>query len=274
MVPEALRYKGRVLLLKLTLVPLFLLAVSLVDRRWGPRVAGRLAGMPVVAGPILAFIALEQGPVFGGQAALGALSSVPGVVLFVVGYVRVAQHRPWPQALAVAWLGWALGSALMLQLPAGLPGALAVTLLALWIGPRYMPTDTAPVAVRVGGVGDLLLRMVAGALLTLASTLAAPHLGGRAGGLMAAFPLLSTVVAVTTHRRQGGPYVAALLRSMLSGLYALVAFCAALALALPTLPGVLAWSLTLLACVATQALTGRLARRPAAPAARSSRPGR
>ena len=50
------------LALKLLLVPCFLLLVSLAGRRWGAHVVGWLAGLPVVAGPILYFLALEQGP--------------------------------------------------------------------------------------------------------------------------------------------------------------------------------------------------------------------
>jgi uncharacterized membrane protein (GlpM family) len=265
MLPEGLLYNRPVLLLKLTLVPLFLLAVSLVDRRWGPRVAGRLAGMPVVAGPVLAFIAIEQGRSFGAQAAVGALSSIPGVVWFVAVYAHTALRHRWPRALVLALLAWAVQSWLVLQGPAGLAWAGGTALLALAVGPRLVPQVQAPVAVRRSGPADLALRMVAGALITLTATLAAPHLGSRLGGLMAAFPLLSTVVAAATHHRQGGPYVAALLRSMLSGLYALAAFCVALSLALQ------AWSVgpslavALLACLATQAVTGRLARPRTAP---------
>lgn len=82
---------------------------------------------------------------------------------------------------------------------------------------------------------------------------------------MASFPLLTTVVAVATHRRQGGPYAAALLRSMLSGLYALVAFCAVLSMALQQGPVLPAVAVALLACLGTQWVTGRLGRAAATP---------
>ncbi|RON08058.1 hypothetical protein BK659_17630 [Pseudomonas brassicacearum] len=51
-----------VLLLKLSLIPGFLLLISLAGKRWGPSVAGWLSGLPVVVGPILFFLAVEQGP--------------------------------------------------------------------------------------------------------------------------------------------------------------------------------------------------------------------
>ena len=268
--PDALRYNRPVLLLKLMLVPMFLLAVSLTARRWGPHVAGRLAGMPVVVGPILAFIAVEQGPAFGAQAAAGSLASVPGVLLFLVVYARAALRTAWPTALGLALAAWAATSWLVLQGPGGLAWLVGLAALSLAVAPRLAPRVLAPVAARQSDAADLALRMAAGAALTLAVTLAAATMGGRLSGLLAAFPLLSTVVSVTTHRRQGGPYIAALLRAMLSGLYAMAAFCATLALALPRLPLAAALGVALLATLAMQAATGWLggwvaSRRPSTP---------
>jgi hypothetical protein len=53
------------LALKLTLVPLFLLTVSMSGKWWGPSIAGWLAGLPVVAGPILYLLVLSQCPAVG-----------------------------------------------------------------------------------------------------------------------------------------------------------------------------------------------------------------
>ncbi|MGN4077180.1 hypothetical protein ACS0ZK_34345, partial [Burkholderia gladioli] len=64
------------LALKLTLVPLFLLVVSMSGTWWGPSIAGWLAGLPVVAGPILFLLVLEHGPAFGAQAALLSLAAI------------------------------------------------------------------------------------------------------------------------------------------------------------------------------------------------------
>src|SRR5262249_4020656 len=66
------------LILKLTIVPLALLVFGIVERLHGPRVAGWLAGFPIVGGPLLLFVTLDHGVAFGSQAALGAyLGLVP-----------------------------------------------------------------------------------------------------------------------------------------------------------------------------------------------------
>lgn len=46
-----------VLVAKLALAPTFVVLVSLVARRFGPRIGGVVGGLPVVAGPILLVLA-------------------------------------------------------------------------------------------------------------------------------------------------------------------------------------------------------------------------
>jgi hypothetical protein len=92
------------LLLKLLIVPLFLCGVSLAARRWGPQIGGLLAGFPVVTGPILFFLSVEQGSEFAARAAQGSLLAVIACIAFGVAYragsigqrrptVRQSQHR-------------------------------------------------------------------------------------------------------------------------------------------------------------------------------------
>ena len=57
-----------VLLLKLCLVPSLIYLVTLIGRRWGPNAAGWFSALPIVAGPILLTMAIEQ---VGGLAAFG-----------------------------------------------------------------------------------------------------------------------------------------------------------------------------------------------------------
>ena len=66
------------LLVKLLLVPGLIGGITLAGRRWGPAVAGWLSGFPVVTGPILLFVALEQGPQFASTTAAAALAGLAG----------------------------------------------------------------------------------------------------------------------------------------------------------------------------------------------------
>src|SRR5262249_24085609 len=94
--------------LELVLVPAFLLAVSLAGRRWGPGIAGRLAGLPIVAGPIVGFVTVEQGNEFAAAAASAALASVFASVVFYLAYAHatITWRRAWPSAIALALAAW------------------------------------------------------------------------------------------------------------------------------------------------------------------------
>ena len=244
-----------VLALKLFLVPTFLLLVSLASQRWGPKVAGWLAGLPVVAGPILAFIALEQGPAFAAAAAATAAAGLLASVSFSIVYARAAHTRAWPGALGLALLAWLIVAAPLSRLPPhpllGLGMALATLLLAPRLFPPPRPLD-APIRLRPGEMG---LRMAAGAALTLGVSGAAGALGSHWSGMLAVFPMLGSTLAVFSHRAQGGAYAATLLRAMVTGLYSLASFCVALALLLDSLALPLAFALATALCLAVQIAT-------------------
>jgi hypothetical protein len=72
------------LALKLLLVPALLAAISMAGKRWGPGVAGWLAGFPSLTGPILLFLALERGPEFTTRAAVLSLACVFPAISFGV----------------------------------------------------------------------------------------------------------------------------------------------------------------------------------------------
>lgn len=253
------------LTLKLILVPLFLLLVTLASRRWGPAVAGWLGGLPVVAGPILYFIAVEQGAAYAAGSATAALSGVFAAIVFSVGYTRTALHRPWPVAAAVALGAWALAALGLAQLPQQPALALGVALLALLAAPRLFPAVRAPSGAHAVSTFEIGCRMLAGALLTLAATGAAQHAGPAWGGLLAVFPVLSVVLAAFSQRAHGAAYTTVLLSSMARGLYSFAAFCLALALALPRLGTAASFALAVALALALHAAARRRLR-PAAPA--------
>ncbi|MFG6415370.1 hypothetical protein ACG02S_15840 [Roseateles sp. DC23W] len=249
------------LLLKLFLVPLFLLLLTLAGRRWGPSVAGWLAGLPVVAGPILLFLSLEHGAGFAADAAAAALSAVVASVSFSVAYSHAAQRWGWRVSLALALIAWGVAALCLSFIPPSATTSLAVSLLVLAIAPRLFPHMDESSIARVFSVGELGGRMVAGALLTLAVTFAANLVGSTWSGLLAVFPLLGSVLAVFSHRANGPAFVAHLLRGMAAGLYSFVAFCFALSVSLPEAGIALAFAASGLIGVAVQLLSKRRLRR-------------
>jgi len=218
---------------KLLIVPIFIVLITLAARRWGPQVAGVMAGFPLVTGPILFFIDLEQGQAFAARAAVSSVSAVTAAVTFGFAYAWMSRFRTWWASLPVALAAWATTAFTMAQLQPSLLAASAITLGALWLAPWALPEVTEVDAAKPTSPTELLARMVAGAVLVAAVTTAAASLGSRWSGLLAMFPVLASVLCVFSHRSYGPAYVARLLRGMVNGYYSFTAFCVTLALLLP-----------------------------------------
>jgi uncharacterized membrane protein (GlpM family) len=246
-----------VLTLKLFLVPAFLLLVSLAGKRWGPSVAGWLAGLPVVAGPILFFLAVERGDAFASSAAASALSAVVASVAFSVTYSHAAQRMSWAPSLLLALPAWGAAAFVLSLLPSNISLSLLLALITLMAAPRLFPAAHALPTTYVVSTIELCCRMLAGAVLVVVVTVAAERLGSNWSGLLAVFPVLGIVLAVFSHRTQGSVFVAALLRAMATGLYSFASFCFALSLALPYTGIPAAFAMAVALAVAVQVATKR-----------------
>ena len=253
------------LALKLFLVPLFLGMVSLAGKRWGPGVAGWLAGFPIVTGPILLLLALEKGGAFASQAATASLSAVFASVAFSVAYCWVCLRKPWPHSLLAGLCAWLLAACLLHRIPLSPWLALAIALGTLLAAPRCFPVVAAPALSTALPKQELLLRMLAGALLTLAVTSLSAVIGASWSGLLAVFPLLGIVLAVFSQRACGSAFVVAMLRAMVSGLYSFVTFCFLLTLLLQSQGIGVSFVMAIAAAVAVQSVMKVLLTRRTAP---------
>jgi hypothetical protein len=251
-----------VLALKLFLVPAFLLLISLAGRRWGPAVAGWLAGLPVLTGPILFLLALEHGPRFAAAAATVSLSAVFGAVAFIVTYARLCARRSPGLSLLFGLASWCCAALLLTRLPLTNSVSLGIALLALIIAPKLFPRLSTPILTATLPKWELPLRMLAGAAVTLAVTTVAAAIGPSWSGMFAVFPVITIVLSVSSHRASGPAFAATLLRAMIWGLYSLASFCLALAVMLPQQGVTVSFLAAIAVAVAVQwALKSRLHRR-------------
>jgi hypothetical protein len=151
------------LFLKVFLVPACLLAISLAGRRWGPGVAGWLAGMPVVVGPILLFLALDHGVAFTARAANASLSALCATVALTTSYAHACRRIRWPGALAIGLCAWAAVATLLSLLPASIAMSLALAVGVLLAVPHLLPADHGIGAIhRIGRIEIGLPRAVVG----------------------------------------------------------------------------------------------------------------
>jgi len=250
------------LALKMTLVPLLIACVTMIGRRWGTRIAGMFAAMPVVAGPIAMFLAIEQGPAFAAHAAVGAIAATAALLVFFIAYAWASRRFEWPAALACALLAWFVAGLVIAWLPSRIDLASALALVALLLTPKLMPPPGSRMKLPVAPARfDLPIRMLAGALLTLLVTAVASRVGEAWSGLLTAFPVITLVLGVFTHREAGAGQVALLFRGIGIGLYAFCAFFIVLSLLLPRIGVVPAFLAAIATAVVVQALVGGLVAR-------------
>jgi len=250
------------LAVKLALVPLLIAAISLAGTRLGPRVAGALTGLPVVAGPIALFLALEQGTGFAARAAVATLAGEGSLALFCVLYAWTCLATSWAPSLLLGWAGFAAGTLALRTLDPSLAGALAIALLVPPAILALAPRASASHASRVLPRGELALRMAAGAALVVTLTALADVLGPGLSGLLTVFPVAVSVLAAFSHRTDGGPFTVHLLRGLAAGLYSLTSFFTTLALTLERLGVAGAFALASVAAVAAQLVVLGALRRP------------
>lgn len=249
------------LILKLLLIPGFLLLISLAGKRWGPSVAGWLSGLPVVVGPILFFLAIEQGPQFAAHSAVAALSAMFAMIAFCITYAQVAQRANWPWALAISMTVWAVLALVLSLIPPSLPFSVVAAAVALLASPYLFP-DVQPVLKGTAPKSDKLIwRMIAGAALTLVVTMLASTVGERWSGLLAVFPVLGSVMAVFSQQTRGPAFTAALLRATATGMYSFSAFCLVSALTLPSM-GLSGFAVGVAVSVAMLGVTRKLLAKP------------
>jgi hypothetical protein len=254
------------LILKLVLAPALVVLSTLAGRRWGPGVTGVLVALPVVAGPILLITELDHGRQFAARAAGASLLGLVTLALFALVFARVcAVLGPIP-TLGFGWgiclLADLALSAVTLTPTIGLVLALAGAGIAWALMPADPPAPTdGPPASPPWPWWDLPARAAATVVLVLVLTGAADHLGPSLTGVLAPFPIATSVVAAFALTLRGYPASVALLKGVLRGLVGFATFCFLVAtLVVPAGP-VSAFAGALGAALAVQLIVRRTAAR-------------
>ena len=197
----------------------FLLTATIIAERAGPLVGGLVATLPISAGPVYIFLALDHDAHFIAQSALGSLVTNAFNIAFALTYALLAQKRSLAVGLggaflawlvliwAGAWVPWTLGSAVVLNI--------AVLGIAYWLS---APLRHAPMPRVQTRWYDLVLR--AGMVAVLVGTVVTLsfRIGATASGNLAVFPIVLTSIMIILHHRVGGPATAAVMANAVIGL--------------------------------------------------------
>ena len=239
-----------VLALKLLLAPLLVVASSLAGRRWGPRLAGILVVLPIVAGPILLILYLDHGSRFAATAARAATLAIVPLALFVLIFAYVSRNSGWLLTLLASWVAVLLADLALAQIHVPAIAALLLALLALHgAGALLRRLGQPPPSLVPTPWWDLPARAVATALLVLLVTGLAEMLGPALTGVLAPFPIALSVVCAFTTAQAGHAGILALLRGIVPGLDGFALFCFLVAILINRLSAPMAFGIATAAAV-------------------------
>ena len=186
----------------------------------------------MVLGPGFYFLSQQFPADYVQQAATYAVYSLSATQLFLLLIILCAPTlSPW-RTLLCAVAGWAVAALLLSFMPVqpvlGLALFIAVTAFSLRVSRRLAGMKGSSKA--KAGWGLLIFRGALAGLLVAIVTTSSSLLGPSLSGLIMAFPIGYTVVAVTIHQTLGAASLVATLRSALWGTGSLAGFCTTLAL--------------------------------------------
>jgi len=259
-------YFALTLVIKMVVTAAFLLAATITAERAGPLIGGLVATLPISAGPVYIFLALDHDAHFIAQSALGSFVTNAYNTIFAVVYALLAQNHSLMVSFGIAmaiWIAlafagtmvtWTVASAIILNI--------VVIGFALWIS---APLRHAPMPRVETRWYDLVLRAGMVALLVGIVVTLSFRIGPTASGNLVVFPIVLSSIIIIFHHRVGGPATAAIMANAVIGLGGFGFAVLALNLTAERLGSPLALALALLVSVSANLLIFFVRRRLASP---------
>src|SRR5262245_6724019 len=118
---------------KMAVTALFVTAATIIAERLGAVVGALVATLPVSAGPVYVFLALDHDEAFISASAVTSLALYAATAVFVTVYVLTAQRRSLWVSMSLAFSAWlsaalALGAVAWTAFPAFLFNAIVFSL--------------------------------------------------------------------------------------------------------------------------------------------------
>ena len=197
----------------------FLLAATITAERAGPLIGGLVATLPISAGPVYIFLALDHDAHFIAQSALGSLVTNAYNVIFAFVCALLAQKRSLMVSFGGAIMVWtgltAAGGAVPWTLVSAVTLNIVVIAISLWLSAPLRHTPMPRVKTRWY---DLVVRATMVALLVGFVVTLSFRIGPTASGNLAVFPIVLSSIMIILHHRVGGPATAAVMANAVIGL--------------------------------------------------------
>ncbi|WP_332686893.1 hypothetical protein [Bosea sp. (in: a-proteobacteria)] len=256
-----------VLGLKMAIAAGIVVGCSVIAERSGPFLAAMIATLPISAGPVYVFLALEHDAAFIAGSALAGMATNLANGGFLLAYVPLAQRFGLAVSLGAALLAW---SAIILLFRAGQPSFLLLLALTppafLLLHRLFRPYLEARPAVPPKRLWFAIpLRAAAIATVAGVASTVSARVGPAWSGVMAGVPIVLSSLIVILQPRIGGPASAAVIANAAIGFLGFGSALAVVHLAAPPLGSWPALALGLAVSIGWNLVLMDLARRRSAP---------
>ena len=84
----------------------FVAVATIIAERSGPLIGGLITTLPISAGPVYVFLALDHDTRFLADTALGSLAINPAIAVYALAYVLLSQGHDRLFSIGIAFLLW------------------------------------------------------------------------------------------------------------------------------------------------------------------------
>lgn len=209
------------LVAKMVTAAIVVVTASVIAERSGPFIAAMVATLPVSAGPVYVFLALEHDASFISAAALGSMGSNIAAAFYCVAYVFMAQRAGAVASIASALAAWFISVIVLKQtaLPVGWTVVLMIVLFSAGTILTRPYLSAKPLMETSRAWYAIPVRALSVALLVAVVTSISAGVGPVWSGMLATFPIVLSSLAAILHPRIGGPATAAALANAIPGLF-------------------------------------------------------
>lgn len=253
------------LVAKMVVTAGFVLVATSTAERAGPLLAGMVATLPVGAGPVYLFLALDHDSAFIAQSAVNSLAINAANAVFAVIYAVLAQKQARAVSLGGAFAVWLVAALVIHSTQWSFAGAAVMNVVVLglcqWLARPLRHVRMPPFHARWS---DLAMRALLVATLVGVVVTFSFQLGPAGSGILAVFPVVLLSIILILHNRVGGKASAAVIANAPLGLVGFGFACSVLHFTVVPLGTAIGLSLALATSIAWNLLV-LLARRHGLP---------
>jgi hypothetical protein len=214
------------LIVKMAVTAGFVVGATVTAERVGPLVGAMVATLPLGAGPVYVFLALDHDAHFISMSALNSLAVNNANVIFAMTYALLAQKRSLAVSLSAAMAVWAVLALAVFEIHWTVTTAILTNIVVFAVSIALSrPLRHVRMPAFRAHWTDLVMRAVLVSLLVGITVTFSFQLGPGGSGIMAVFPVILLSIMFILHNRVGGKPTAAVLANTPLGLVGFAGAC-------------------------------------------------